>query len=77
MSRHSFSKQRKRAIGERLRNLRLHRQLTLSGLSTKAGVGIGTISEIETKDDRVPSMTTLDRLARALGVSISELIGAD
>jgi transcriptional regulator with XRE-family HTH domain len=54
----------------RLRELRRERNLTLRELSEKSGLAINTLSMIETGKTS-PSVSTLQQLARALGVPIT------
>ena len=61
-----------RTLGERLRRVRLERELTLKQLATRAGVSISLISQIELARSNA-SVNTLDRLTRALGLSLEEL----
>ncbi len=60
------------ALADRLALLRAERQLTQRGLAAAAGVGTATVNRIE-GGDYVPNLVTLDKLARALGVSIEDL----
>ncbi len=56
-----------------LRILRLKQELTQKRLAAKAKMSHAYLSNIETgKAD--PSLSTLKRLAKALGVSVSELV---
>ena len=59
--------------GARLREARLRRMLTLRELAARTGVGFDTISRIETGRQR-PRISTLRRLAEALGVEAEDLI---
>ena len=61
------------AIGERLRAARDARGLTLSALAGRAGVGKGSLSEIE-HGIRNPTLSTLYALAGALGVPLATLL---
>ena len=58
----------------RLRELREERGLSQQALGDAAGVRQATISELESGKARRVDFTTLDRLARALGVDASALI---
>jgi transcriptional regulator with XRE-family HTH domain len=60
-------------IGERLRNLRGERNLTILDLAAKAGVSAGIISQIE-RGNSNPSMKTLQRIRAALGVNLWEFL---
>ena len=61
-------------IGDRLRDLRVRRALTQEELAEKADVGTSTVARLE-RNESEPHMSTLRKLARALGVDPAELIG--
>lgn len=61
-------------LGKRIRAERLHLQLTQVELARAIGVGSDTISKYE-RDQMVPSVPTLQSLARVFGVSMDELCG--
>lgn len=61
-------------IGDRLRDLRVRRALTQEELAEKADVGTNTVARLE-RNETEPHMSTLRKLAQALGVDPSELIG--
>jgi transcriptional regulator with XRE-family HTH domain len=56
-----------------LKQARTRRKLTQATLAKRVGVDVMTISRIE-RGDRRPSMALLQRLARALGVPVTELL---
>jgi transcriptional regulator with XRE-family HTH domain len=62
-------------IGERLRRLRERKALRQEDLAELAGVGKNTVNRIE-KNRTEPHMTTVRKLADALGVEPHELIEA-
>jgi transcriptional regulator with XRE-family HTH domain len=57
-----------------IRAYRLRRNLTLAQLSELSGVSIGHLSRLE-NGSRTPTVRLLLQLARALGVSVGELVG--
>ena len=57
-----------------LRQARRRRKLTQAALAKKVRVHKITISRLE-RGDRQPSMALLQRLAKALGVPVTELLG--
>ncbi|KRV50860.1 XRE family transcriptional regulator [Wenjunlia vitaminophila] len=57
-------------VGRRLRELRLERELSLSELARRSGIGKGTISELES-GQRNPTLETLYALTTALGAPLS------
>ncbi len=68
------------SLGDRLRELRHSRRLTLTDVARKAGCSVGYLSEIE-RDRVSPTIASLKRVAEALGVPLtyffSELPAAD
>jgi transcriptional regulator with XRE-family HTH domain len=62
-------------VGERLRRLRERKALRQEDLAELAGVGKNTVNRIE-KNRTEPHMTTIRKLADALGVEPHELIEA-
>ena len=62
--------------GDRLREIRLSKALTLRGLGEKSGVAFDRINKLELRGGAArPS--TIHKLAEALGVEPSELIGQE
>lgn len=61
-------------VGRRLRELRSERGLTLSELARRAGVGKGSLSEIEA-GKRNPTVETLYALCAPLDVPLTALVG--
>jgi transcriptional regulator with XRE-family HTH domain len=62
-----------RLVGERLRAARRERGLSLGALAEAAGIGKGSLSEIE-NGIRNPTLSTLYALAGALGVPLAALL---
>ena len=61
------------AVGQRISALRKSRELTFDALAQRAGVSKGTLVQME-QEQANPSISTLCRLAAALGVSVSDLV---
>lgn len=59
---------------KRLRELRLRAGYTQEELAQRSGITLRRLSELETRTSINPTLDTLSRLARALDVSVSELI---
>ena len=58
----------------RLRQIREGREVSLRALAKLAGVGVATLTRMEAgKWD--PRLSTLQKLAKTLGVTVAELIG--
>ena len=60
-------------IGDRLKDVRVRRAMTQEELAGKAGVGKNTVNRIE-RNLTEPHMSTLRKLAKALGVEPEELV---
>jgi transcriptional regulator with XRE-family HTH domain len=62
-------------VGERLRHLRTHRNVTLVELSAATGISKSTLSRLES-GQRKPSLELLLPIAQAHGIPLDELVGA-
>lgn len=65
-------------VGAQIRRFRKERDLNLSELAAQAGVAKSYLSALESDEgdtQRRPSAETLYRLANALGVAVSDLLG--
>ena len=60
-------------VAQRLQMLRTRRHLTQGQLAAKAGISRGYLARLETARQD-PTLTTLERLARALRVKVSRLV---
>ena len=63
-----------RRIGRVLKRLREKEGLSQAALEKKSGVGHGYISQIEAGEKKNPGIETLKKIARALGVPVTELL---
>ncbi|WP_258058872.1 helix-turn-helix transcriptional regulator [Arthrobacter sp. B1805] len=63
-------------VARRITALRRARELSLSALAVQAGIGKGTLSELEA-GARNPTLETLYALAGPLGVPLSRLLGEE
>jgi transcriptional regulator with XRE-family HTH domain len=61
-------------VGDKVKRLRDRRALTQGELADKAGLTVAALSRIE-RNNAEPRPTTRRKLAEALGVDPSELIG--
>lgn len=64
-------------IGKRIQHLRLERQITLPELAELASVSKGLLSQLENADAPNPSLDTLHKIGKALGVSLAILLEKD
>lgn len=62
-------------LSENLKKIRKERKLSLRALSEKAEVSKSTLSDIENHNVKSTTMGTLEKIAEALEVSVSYLIG--
>lgn len=60
-------------IGENLKRLRTRAALTQAELAERAGLTTAAVARVE-RDEAEPRMTSLRKLAEALGVDPSELV---
>lgn len=60
-------------VGARIRRLRTERGISLTDLARRAGLGKGTLSELET-GQRNPTLETLYALTNPLGVGLASLL---
>lgn len=65
------------SLCKRVRSLRGERGLTQTGLAERAGVSRRTIAEIELTAGANPTRATLEGIADALGVTVSDLVRTD
>jgi transcriptional regulator with XRE-family HTH domain len=63
-------------IGRRIRATRINKKFTLEQLANKTGFTRGYLSRIE-KSEKSPPLSTLGIIARALGITISFLVGEE
>ncbi|MFF9572390.1 helix-turn-helix domain-containing protein [Streptomyces sp. NPDC014685] len=63
-------------VGSRLRELRVERNLSLSALARRSGVGKGTLSELEA-GRRNATLETLYALTTALGIPLTAVLGPE
>lgn len=60
-------------IGQRLRERRERLKFTLADLSSKAGVGVSSLSEFE-NDKREPTLSQLKKLATAMSTDVAQFL---
>jgi XRE family transcriptional regulator, regulator of sulfur utilization len=64
------------ALGERLRDERKNRRLSLEELSERAKVSRSMLSAVE-RGEKIPSVLVLDQIATGLGTSIARLLAEE
>ena len=67
---------KEREVVRRIRELRVNRGLVLEDLSKRTGFSKSYLSKVE-NSDKAPPVSTLSKIARALGVSMSAIFGED
>lgn len=63
------------SLGPRVRGLRQEQRMTLDGLAERSGVSRAMLSKIE-RGETSPTLVVAARVAGALGLGLSELVGA-
>lgn len=63
-----------KVVGRRIRHLRLEASLTQKSLAEKVGVEPNTIARLE-RGEHTASSPTLQKLAKALNVKVSDILG--
>lgn len=71
-----MASQHRAAVGSRIRTIRHDRGLSLSALAAAAGIGKGSLSELEA-GRRNPTLDTLYAVAGPLGVPLAALLDFD
>lgn len=64
----------KKEIGDKIQALRKKKELTQEELAKKANLPYQTLTKIESNVITKPSIQTVTKIAKGLGVSIDELI---
>ena len=64
-----------KGLGRMIQRLREARGMSQRELARKARVTNGYVSQLEVGDKKNPSLAVLQRLAKALGVPVTELLG--
>ncbi|MFF4246205.1 helix-turn-helix domain-containing protein [Streptomyces sp. NPDC001822] len=64
---------RRRAVGERIRAVRLHASLTQEQVSLRSGIGLASYNRIE-QGHASPMLDSLIRIADAIGVDLADLV---
>ncbi len=60
-------------IGDNIRRIRQKKGISQDRLSKEADLALNTIVKIETDESSNPTVETLEKIAKALGVSIADL----
>mgnify|MGYP000991042777 CR=1 FL=1 len=61
-------------IGSKIKKLRLEKEMTQEELARKADIPYATLLKIENDTVKNPTINTLQKLAKALEVSVDELL---
>lgn len=62
-------------IGEKIKQLRQNKKMSISELAEKAGVAKSYLSSIERNLQSNPSIQFMEKISEVLGVTVNELIG--
>ncbi|MBT3249947.1 MAG: helix-turn-helix transcriptional regulator [Candidatus Pacebacteria bacterium] len=69
-----YYKRTPKVLGKKIKQLRAEKKLSQEDLAEMTGVTTVYIGYIE-QGRRVPSLKTTDKIARALGIKITDLLG--
>jgi len=61
------------SVSENIRKLRQKKGISQDRLSKEADIALNTVVKIETSESPNPTVETLEKIAKALGVSMSDL----
>lgn len=61
-------------LGQKIRQLREEKELSLNGLAEKAGISKAYLSQLENSVSKQPSAEILLKIASALGITIADLL---
>lgn len=64
-------------IGEKIKQLRQEKRMSISELAEKAGVAKSYLSSIERNLQSNPSIQFIEKISAVLGVSVNDLISED
>lgn len=62
-------------MGQVLKNARKRLGMTLDALVAETQCGKGNLSDLESGKSKNPTLSTLRALSKALGITVSEIIG--
>jgi len=68
------SKKSNETIGAKIKKIRLKQKLTQDNLARKANIPYTTLTKIESNVITKPSIQTVTKIAKGLGITIDELI---
>jgi len=60
-------------VSKNIRKLRQKKGISQDRLSKDADIALNTVVKIETRENPNPTVETLEKIARALGVDVSDL----
>lgn len=69
-----FKMKKLQTFSVRIRLLRVASRISLPKLASKAGIGKSLLFKIETNPKANPTISTLKKISRALGVDVSTLV---
>jgi len=70
----SENKEIVKKFSRRLKKLRLKKKMTQEKLAETADISYKNLQYLESKNPTCPSLITLNKIARAFGISISQLL---
>lgn len=74
ISKYGNSVKSKNMVGDNIKKFRKKKGLTQDGLARKADIPYTTLTKLESNVVKKPSVQTVAKIARALGISMEDLI---
>jgi transcriptional regulator with XRE-family HTH domain len=74
LSKYGNNVKSKNMIGDNVKKFRRKKGLTQDGLARKADIPYTTLTKLESNVVKKPSVQTVAKIARALGISMEDLI---
>jgi len=71
---HTMENKQRKEIGDKIKALRIKQELTQDALARKCDIPYTTLTKIESNVITKPSIQTVAKIAKGLGVSIDDLI---
>lgn len=64
-------------LGSRIRNIRKNKGISINMVSKSSGVSLGYLSDLENNKSKNPSMETLQKISKALDVSVNDFFDSE
>ncbi len=65
------------ALKDNMKSIRKHKKISQKELANKCGLSFSMVSKLESGEQSNPTLETLERISKALGVEMYQLVGWD